>query len=165
MNAITNADIHRSTWQSFPQVEKGHGRLERRSIMTSPDLNGLFFQEWGEIGQVFRLQRERTIKGKHSCEVCYGLATLSMNQCPPQCLLRYIRAHWKGENHLHWRRDALLGEDRCRVRAIPVMEMLAVLNTVVLSLMKLHQVSRVARQLRRFAFHPDEALPWLLSDF
>jgi len=43
--------------------------------------------------------------------------------------------------------------------------MLAVLNTVVLTLMHLHQVSTVARQLRRFAFHPEEALSWLLTDF
>jgi hypothetical protein len=45
------------------------------------------------------------------------------------------------------------------------MEMLAVLNTVVLSFMQVHQVSTVAKQLRRFAFHPEEALPWLLQDF
>jgi hypothetical protein len=40
--------------------------------------------------------------------------------------------------------------------------MLAVLNTVVLSLMDLHQVSNVARQIRRFVSHPDEALAWVL---
>lgn len=112
-----------------------------------------------------RVQRERTIGGQRSCEVVYGLTTLSPRQCSPKLLLTFIRAHWKVENHLHWRRDALLGEDRCRVRAIPVMEMLAVLNTIVLALMNLHRVSPVARQLRRFAWHPEEALPWLLSDF
>jgi hypothetical protein len=40
--------------------------------------------------------------------------------------------------------------------------MLAVLNSLVLSLMDFHQVSNVARQLRRFSSHPDEALAWLL---
>ena len=29
----------RGTWQSFEQIEKGHGRLQRRQITTSPDLN------------------------------------------------------------------------------------------------------------------------------
>lgn len=160
-----DAQADKHTWRSFEQVNKGHGRLERRSIITSPDLNSLFLQDWGEIGQVFRLQRERTSKGQHSCEVVYGLTTLSMQHCGPQRLLSYIRAHWKVENQLHWHRDATLGEDRCRVRFIPVMEMLAVLNTVVLSLMHLHHVSTVARQLRRFASHPQEALPWVLRDF
>ena len=69
------------------------------------------------------------------------------------------------ENHLHWRRDALLGEDRCRVRCIAVMEMLAVFNTIVLSLMNIHHISKVARQLRYFASHPEATLSWVLSDF
>jgi hypothetical protein len=41
--------------------------------------------------------------------------------------------------------------------------MLAVLNTVVLSLMDLHQVANVARQIRRFASHPDEAPAWVID--
>jgi hypothetical protein len=49
------------------------------------------------------------------------------------------------------------------VRFPPVAQMLAVLNSVVLSLMDLHQVPNVARQLRRFASHPDEALAWVLD--
>jgi hypothetical protein len=32
-------------------------------LLCSPDLSGLFFREWGEIGQVFRIARERTMKG------------------------------------------------------------------------------------------------------
>jgi len=57
----------------------------------------------------------------------------------------------------------VLGEDRCWVRFPPVASMLAVLNSVVLSLMDLHQISRVSRQLRHFASHPDEALAWVLD--
>src|SRR5712664_2357323 len=155
-------DAEKDTWQAFEQVEKGHGRLERRHITVSPDLNGLFFKEWGEIGQVFRLLRERTIKGTSTCEITYGLTTLTVQQCSPERLLQYIRDHWKVENQLHWCRDAILGEDRCRVRYIPVMEMLAVLNTTVLSLMHLHHISTITRQIRRFASHPEEALAWLL---
>jgi len=40
--------------------------------------------------------------------------------------------------------------------------MLAVLNSLVLSLMDLHHIPNVARQIRRFASHLDEALAWLL---
>src|SRR6185312_6975364 len=49
----------------------------------------------------------------------------------------------------------------------PVAEMLAVLNRVALSLMDLHRVSNVARQLRCFSAHPHEALAWLVlkTDF
>ena len=156
----TQAD--RGTWQSFEQIEKGHGRLERRQITTSPDLNDYLHRDWGEVGQVFRVQRERSSKDKHSVEVVYGWTTLSQKRCSPQCLAQVIRAHWAVENRLHWRRDVTLGEDRCGVRFPPVAQMLAVLNTVVLSLMDLHQIPNVARQRRRFASHPDEALNWVL---
>lgn len=157
-----DAEADRRTWQTFAQVEKGHGRLERRQIITSPDLNEYLARDWGEVGQVFRLQRERTSKDKHSVEVVYGWTSLSHKRCSPQKLLQLTRDHWSVENRLHWRRDATLGEDRCGVRCPPVAQMLAVLNTVVLSLMDAHHVTNVARQIRRFASHPDEALAWLL---
>jgi hypothetical protein len=62
----------RRTWQSFEQIEKGHGRLEWRQITTSPDLNDYLRRDWGEVGQLFRVQRERTSKDKQSVEVVYG---------------------------------------------------------------------------------------------
>jgi len=153
----------RRTWQSDEQIEKGHGRLERRQITTSPDLNDYLRRDWGEVGQVFRVERERTSKDQHSVEVVYGWTSLSPKRCSPQQLAQVIRAHWAVENRLHWRRDATLGEDRCGVRLPPVAQLLAVLNTVVLSLMDLHHVPNVARQIRRFASHPDEALAWVLD--
>ncbi len=152
----------RQTWQAFAQIEKGHGRLERRQIITSPDLNDYLRRDWGEVGQVFRLQRERICHGKRSVEVIYGWTSLSRERCSPKRLLQLIRAHWAVENRLHWRRDATLGEDRCGVRLPPVAQMLAVLNSIVLALMDAHRVSNVARQIRRFASHPDEALAWVI---
>jgi predicted transposase YbfD/YdcC len=153
----------RRTWQSYEHVEKGHGRLERRQILTSPDLNDYLRRDWGEVGQVFRLERERTSRDQHSLEVVYGWTSLPQKHCAPQQLAQFIRAHWAVENRLHWRRDAILGEDRCGVRFPPVAQMLAVLNSLVLSLMDLHHVPNVARQRRRFASHPDEALAWVLD--
>ena len=153
----------RRTWQSDEQFEKGHGRLERRQILTSPDLNDYLRRDWGEVGQVFRVERERSSPEKHSLEVVYGWSTLSQKRCPPKRLAQLIRAHWAVENRLHWRRDATLGEDRCGVRLPPVAQMLAVLNSLVLALMDGHQVKNVARQRRRFASHPDEALTWVLD--
>jgi hypothetical protein len=90
----------RRTWQAWEQVEKGHERLERRSIITTPDLNDYLRQDWGEVRQVFRLQRERTNKDQHSVEVVYGWSILSSQRCSPQRLLCFIRAHWAVENRL-----------------------------------------------------------------
>ena len=158
-----DSEADRRTWQAWDHVEKGHGRLERRSILTTPDLNDYLRRDWGEVGQVFRVERERTSRDKHSVEVVYGWTSLSQKRCSPERLAQLIRTHWAVENRLHWRRDVTLGKDRCGVRFPLVAQMLAVLNTVVLSLMDRHQVPNVARQLRRFASHPDEALAWILD--
>ncbi len=171
--SLTRADLElffedeqadRRTWQSFEQIEKGHGRLERRQITTSPDLNdasrAVTGARWDRSDGA---QRERQSKEKSSVEVVYGWTSLSPQCCSPERLAQLIRAHWAVENRLHWRRDVTLGEDDCGVRFPPVAQMLAVLNTVVLSLMDLHQVPHVARQIRRFTSHPDEALEWVLD--
>ena len=152
----------RRTWKPYEHVEKGHGRMERRSLLTTPDLNEYLFEQWGEIGQVFRLQRERKSAEICSVEVVYGLSTLSQQQCSPQRLFQLIRSHWAVENRLHRRRDVTLGEDQCTVRLPALAHLLAVLHSLILSLMDVHQVSNVARQIRRFSSHPQEALAWLL---
>lgn len=168
---VTRADLElffedqeadRSSWQSYEHLEKGHGRMEKRSLLTTPDLNEFLFREWGEVGQVFRLQRERKTPEKRSVEVIYGLTTLSRERCSTPQLFQLIRDHWSVENRLHGRRDVTLGEDRCGIRVPPVAQMLAVLNSLLLSLMDLHQISNVARQIRRFSTHLEEALVWVL---
>jgi len=95
--------------------------------------------------------------------VVYGWTSLSQKRCAPEYLAQMIRRHWAVGNRLHWHRDATLGEDRCGVRFPPVAQMLALLNSVVLSLMDLHQIPNVARQRWRFASHPVEALAWVLD--
>ncbi len=61
---------------------------------------------------------------------------------------KFVVCDYTIENRLHWRRDATLGEDRCDVRFPSVAQMLAVLNTVVLSLMDLVNSVNVGRFLR-----------------
>src|SRR5260370_21572191 len=43
-------EADRRTWQAYEHTEKGHGRLERRQITTSPDLNDYLPRDWGEVG-------------------------------------------------------------------------------------------------------------------
>src|SRR5579859_1029837 len=95
----------RRTWRSYVRVEKGHGRLERRQIITSPDLNDYLRRDWGEVGQVFRLQRERKTTEKSSVEVVYGWTSLARKRCSAERLFHLIRDHWAVENRLHGRRD------------------------------------------------------------
>jgi predicted transposase YbfD/YdcC len=154
--------------RSFQQAEtwdKGHGRLEHREITCSPDLNDWFAKDWQGIEQVFRLERTarilKTNQTRH--EVIYGLSSLPTRQASPERMLSLVRGHWMIENKLHYRRDGALGEDACQTRTGPVPSLLAQLNSTVLGLMDRAGVHNVARQMRFFDAHPDQALALLFT--
>lgn len=155
----------RRRWKQAETWDKAHGRLEHRQITCSPDLNDWFCKDWQGIEQVFRLERTvRLLKtGKLRHEVIYGLTSLPMQQALPGRLLQLIRNHWAIENRLHWRRDATLGEDACQTRTGPVPSLLAQLNSTVLGLMDRAGVRNVARQMRYFNAHVEQALALLLT--
>lgn len=100
----------RRRWQEAETWDKGHGRLEHRQIVCSPDLNDWFAKEWQGIEQVFRLERTVcTLKtGEIHHEVVYGLSSLSLREALAPRILSLIREHWGIENRLHWRRDVTL---------------------------------------------------------
>lgn len=155
----------RRRWQQAETWDKGHGRLEHRHITCSPDLNDWFAKEWEGMEQVFRLERTRLMlkTGALEHEVVYGLSSLSLRQALPERLLSLIRGHWAIENKLHYRRDGSLGEDACQTRTGPVPGLLAQLNSTVLSLMDRAGVRNVARQMRFFDAHPEQALALVLT--
>lgn len=70
----------RRRWQEAQTWDKGHGRLEHRHIISSPDLNEWFAKEWQGIEQVFRIERTRHIlkTGPIEHEVVYELSSLSL---------------------------------------------------------------------------------------
>jgi predicted transposase YbfD/YdcC len=155
----------RRRWQEAETWEKGHGRLEHRQIISSPDLNDWFAKDWPGIEQVFRIERTiRTLKtGEVHHEVVYGLSSLSLRHAPAPRILALVRAHWGIENRLHWRRDVTLGEDGCQTRTGAPPSLLAQLNSTVLSLMDRLGVRNVARQMRYFDAQYDQALDLVLT--
>lgn len=155
----------RRRWQEAETWDTGHGRLEHRQIVCSPDLNEWFAKDWQGIEQVFRIERTvRLLKrGEVRHEVVYGLSSLTLQQAPAARMLALVREHWQIENRLHWRRDVTLGEDACQTRTGPTPSLLAQLNSTVLSLMDRIGVRNVARQMRYFDAHLEQALDLLLT--
>lgn len=165
VDLFTDPTPDRRRWQAAETWDKGHGRLEHRQIVCSPDLNDWFSKEWVGIEQVFRLERiTRVLKTNQlRQEVVYGLSSLPMRHAPPARLLALMRAHWAIENRLHWRRDVRLGEDACQTRTGAVPSLLAQLNSTLLALLDRVGVRNVARQMRYFDAHVDQALALILT--
>lgn len=86
-----------------------------------------------------------------------------MTQVQAQQMLALIRAHWKIENRLHWRRDVTLGEDACQTRTGSMPSILARLNSAVLSFMDDLGVRNVTRQIRYLETNVEQAVQLLLT--
>ncbi|MFL5591467.1 MAG: ISAs1 family transposase [Ktedonobacteraceae bacterium] len=138
-------------------VEKGHGRIEKRTITVSSLLAD--DSPWPELAQVFKLESQRTdALGITKTKVRYGVTSLPVHLADPKRLLALSRGHWGIENGLHYRRDATMREDHAQLRMGHAPQMLAVLNNAVLGLFARQGASNVAHARREFAYHFDKAL-------
>jgi hypothetical protein len=111
-------------------LDKGHGRIERRTIRLTSILTK--HQEFRGLAQGFELTRERTEKGKTTVEVVHGITSLRPERADAKRLLELTRGHWGIENGLHYRRDVTLGEDASRIhKGVAPQVMAALRNTVI----------------------------------
>jgi Transposase DDE domain len=115
------------------------------------------------VAQVFEVERVRVLPGKTEVEVVQGITSLKREQADAQRLLGLVRGHWGIENRLHYVKDETLGEDRCRVRKGAGAQVLAAVRNVAVHLLEGVEAASKAAATRRFAAHPQEALPLLLT--
>ena len=87
------------------------------------------------------LRSERTIKktGITTSESRYYLSSLPPEHHSAEGWVNLIREHWGGvENRNHWRRDALMGEDRSRSRNANLLANLALIRNVLFERLAAH---------------------------
>jgi hypothetical protein len=140
-------------------VEKGHGRVEKRTLRTTAILT--LHQKWPGLAQGLEITRERTVKGVTTVEVEYAMTSLKPEQADAQRLSELVREHWGMENGLHWVRDVTLGEDGCRVRKGNAPQVLAAVRNAVIHLLAGMVAPNHAVAIRRLNAHPEEALALL----
>jgi predicted transposase YbfD/YdcC len=115
-------------------------------------------EKWPGLMQGFELTRQRTIKGKTTVEVVYGITSLKLKEAGARRLLELTRGHWGIENQLHYVRDVTLGEDGCRVRKGSAPQVLAAVRNIVIHLLAGMEAPSRAAAIRRLNNHPNEAL-------
>jgi hypothetical protein len=108
------------------------------------------------------LRSERTLKktGITSLESRYYLSSAPPEQYRPDQWLGLIRGHWGGvEIRNHWRRDALMGEDRSRSRNANLLANLALIRSALLVVLAEHFPDSTLPEIReRLHSHPSQCL-------
>jgi len=121
-------------FRTHTTLDKGHGRIEERTLTASTGLND--YLDWPGLGQVFEIKRETIIcnTGQIRSETVYGITSHSVEKADAKTLLEINRAHWGIENGSHYRRDVTFGEDGCRMKSKTAAQALAVFNNLAIRL-------------------------------
>ena len=150
------------------KVNKGHGRIEIRTLTTSEMLNS--YSAWPGLAQVYRLERQFQWRRngrsyRTSCEMEFGITSLTRQEASPLRLLNIRRAHWGIETGLHFRRDVTLKEDATRMTVGNMGKVMASINNLVLALIRQAHFHNAAQARRWFAAHLHEAFALLTTPF
>ncbi len=142
----------------YQTVDKGHGRVETRSIQTSTVLNG--YLDFPHCGQVFRLERERIFlkTGEVERETVHGITSLTPDRADRVRLLSLNRGHWSIENRSHYVRDMAYDEDRQQVRKKNGPQVMAALRNFAINILRFAGFKNITSALRTCARAPRLAL-------
>ena len=135
---------------------KEHGRRVTRFLEASsrvvPRLS------WPGLAQVCRLQRETIRDGQPVREVQYAITSLPPERASPNKLIELWRSHWGIENRVHWVRDTLWQEDRCRVKHPTGGHNLAAFRNAAINLLRLADTTNLTAAVRENAYRVDRLL-------
>ena len=107
--------------------------------------------------QAFEITRERTVGGKKTVEVEYGITSLSAEEADAQRLLDAVRDHWLIENGLHYVRDVTFREDACRARMGNTPQVLAALRNALIHLLAAFDAGSHPEAIEILQIHPERA--------
>ena len=142
--------------QHAQTTEKGHGRVDIRSIRVSSELKG--YSDWPGLEQVFEIRRRWLSKGEWHEAVRYGVTSLPATIAIPERLLKLKRGHWTIENGLHYVKDVTMGEDKSMTHCDNGPKIMAALRNTAVSLLRHAGFSTIAARMRYNSTHPQAAL-------
>ena len=133
------------------QLEKGHGRIEKRTISISRDLTGI--PEFPGLKTLIQVESERQVHRSTIIEVStetrYYVTSLLESV---QSLADRVRGYWGVENKVHHVRDVTQGEDASRIRTAPLIQIWAVARNFALNIYRDYGFTNMAQAQRLAGF-------------
>ena len=157
-----NAQLNALPWETTPVTaatsEISRGRIETRTIRVLPAPEGTGF---AGAEQAILIERYTTYKKKGRwltrAEAVLYITSLPAGETTPEDLLAHVRGHWRVE-HMHWLRDVIWKEDKSFIRTGNGPQIWSALTSLVITLFRIHGVTRFAAETRRIAADPRRAL-------
>lgn len=159
-------ELERPTVEVFETVDKAHGRVDKRTVSMSRDLQWLTTeQDWRGLSFVVQVKRERTVLSTNTTSVETAYYIGSETSVAVDKVAAAIRRHWGIENELHWVLDMAFREDEARHRAGNTAQNMTTLRHFALNLIKQDRSRKlgVANSRKRAAWDHSYLLKLLTS--
>jgi predicted transposase YbfD/YdcC len=137
--------------QTVQQINIGHGRIEKRTVSISHDLDGIL--DFPGQKTLIRVESQRQVHRatiiEVSTETRYYVASFIDTA---QAFAERIRGYWGVENKVHYLRDVTQGEDAERIRTSPLVQIWALARNFTLNLYRDRRFQNMAQAQRRAGF-------------
>ena len=113
------------------EIEKDHGRIERRSTTVVTRLDWLEGSKaWKDLAALIQYRCSRTVGDQTTVTNRYYISSMTADA---KTFASLIRSHWSIENRLHWSLDVLFREDASQVKKDRAPENLNILRKIALA--------------------------------
>ena len=133
--------------QTVTSLDKGHGRIEKRTVSICRDLNHI--RAWPGLNTLIRVDSKRSIIYDDmivdTYETRYYITSLLEDATS---LAKRIRGYWGVENKVHYVRDVTQGEDASRIRTTPLVGLFVQARNMALNLYREYGWTNMAQAKR-----------------
>ena len=148
---------HRHFPVEISDFEASHGRQVRWTLRAR-NATGAIRERWAGASWIIELVSTGRRDGKPFHHVHFFITTLRTS---PKALLRLVRQRWAIENQWHWPRDTQLGEDAHRYTQRNGVQVLALLRTLALNLLRCNGFRSIRADLMAVAHDISRTLGWV----
>jgi len=146
------------------EVQKGHGRIEKRTYKGYSIAGEYFDQRWegADFRTLIEIERIRlqAKTGVQSKEVAYYLSNAPIKDSKDEELFKAVRGHWNVETNNHLR-DVTLKEDQLKTKEPVISRVMACCRTVVLNMLNQRKLKNIKAKLEAFADNFDLLMQWM----
>jgi predicted transposase YbfD/YdcC len=149
------ADAPPASLESTADVDKGHGRIEQRTVTVAREVDWLDGDRRfpGElrlpgVATIIRVASRAELKDRCRFETRYYVSSATLSA--PRAAAA-VRGHWAIENSLHWVLDVTFGDDQSRVRKGHGAKNMAVVRHFAINLARTAKDKRSIRLRRKCA--------------
>jgi predicted transposase YbfD/YdcC len=161
------AEAPPASLDSVTDVDKGHGRIEQRTVTVAREVDWLHGQRrfpgevrLPDVATIVRIASRAELKDRCRFETRYFVSSATLSAARAA---EAVRSHWAIENSLHWVLDVTFGDDQSRLRTGHGARNMAIARHFAINLVRAVKDARSIRLRRKCATWNPEYLATILG--